>query len=131
MAKKSVKVLGWIFIVIGILGFIPGITSADGKLIGLFEVDSVHNIVHLISGILALIFAAKGESAAKGFAKVFGVIYGLVTIIGFMPSGNVLGLFMVNGADNVLHLVLALIFLYVGFAQARGMSASSVSSPTM
>jgi hypothetical protein len=114
MAKRVVGIIGWIFVVIGILGFIPGITS-DGMLIGLFEVDAVHNIVHLITGILLVWLAMRGEDSARMIAKVFGVIYALVTILGFVGGDNVLGIMMNNMADNILHLVLALILLWAGF----------------
>lgn len=125
MASKTVKILGWVFVLVGILGFVPGITS-DGMLLGIFEVDGIHNIVHLLSGILAILFAKKGEEGAKTFAKVFGIVYGIVAILGFF-STSILGLFMVNGADNILHVVLALVFLYVGFAGGKKMAASAPS----
>ncbi len=127
MAKKLVTVLGWIFIVIGVLGFIPGITS-DGMLIGVFEVDAVHNIVHLITGILAVWLARKGEDSARSYAKVFGVIYAVVTLWGLLISDSVLGFINVNGLDNILHLVVAVLFLWVGFAGRKEMAASMGSS---
>lgn len=78
--SKGVMTLGIIFIVIGIWGFI------QNPILGLFLVNTSHNWVHLISGILAVAFAYSGELRAKQFAKVFGVIYGLIAIFGlFMP----------------------------------------------
>jgi hypothetical protein len=117
MAKTVVTWFGWIFIIIGILGFIPGITS-DGMLLGIFEVSAVHNIVHLLSGIIALAMAAQGEDGARTYAKIFGVVYLLVTLLGFF-TGSFIGLFEANGADNVLHLLLAVIFLWAGFSGRR------------
>lgn len=127
MATKVVKILGWVFILIGILGFVPGITS-DGLLLGIFEVDAIHNIVHLLSGILAVLFAKKGEAGAKTFAKVFGIVYGLVAILGFFQD-DVLGLIPVNGADNILHVILAVVFLYVGFAGGKKAMTMESSAP--
>ena len=115
MAKKVVSIIGWIFIVIGILGFVPGITS-DGMLLGIFAVDAVHNVIHLITGILAVWLAMRGEANAMMYAKIFGVIYILVTILGFIGNDSVLGIFANNMVDNILHLVLAVILLWVGFA---------------
>lgn len=123
MAKKLVNTLGWIFIVIGVLGFIPGITS-NGQLIGVFEVDGVHNIIHLITGILAVWLVKKGEDSARAYAKWFGIIYLIVTLWGFFVSDAVLGFINVDGADNVLHLIVALLFLWVGFAGRKEMAAA-------
>ena len=111
-ASKMAKVFGWVFLLIGILGFIPGITTG-GHLLGIFEVDVMHNIVHLLTGIIALSMA---KGSAKTFFKVFGVIYAVVAILGLIGASPVLGLIHVNGADNVLHILIALIALYYGFA---------------
>lgn len=107
------KLFGAVFLVIGILGFVPGITS-DGYLLGIFEVDTLHNIIHLLSGILALVLA-KDAMKAKLYFKVFGVVYALVTIIGFLHGSSVLGLIGVNLADNLLHLIIAVAALIIGF----------------
>ncbi len=115
-AHKLAKVFGWIFILIGVLGFIPGITS-DGYLLGIFEVDTMHNIIHLVSGIAAL-WIGKNDAGAKMYFKIFGVVYALVTVLGFL-SGTVLGLTSVNLADNVLHLIIAAVALWVGFSGSK------------
>lgn len=121
---KTVKLLGWIFLLIGILGFIPGITS-DGMLLGIFAVNGPHNIVHILTGLIAISFAKKGEDSAKAFAKIFGVIYAIVAVWGLLGSGDtVLGL-AVNGADNILHIVIALLLLIAGFSGGKKMDAGS------
>lgn len=106
------KVFGVVFLVIGVLGFVPGITS-NGHLLGIFEVDTIHNIIHIVSGIAAL---AMAGSSATLFFKGFGVVYLIVTIVGFLQGDTVLGLIGVNMADNLLHLVVSLAALYIGFA---------------
>lgn len=115
--QKLTQLFGWVFIAIGILGFIPGITSENAEghrmLLGLFEVDGTHNLIHLLSGAAALI-AAKSAAYARTYLRVFGVVYGLVFLLGLMQD-EVLGLFPVNTADNLLHLVLAAAALYGGF----------------
>ena len=111
--QKAAKWFGIVFILIGVLGFIPGVTTG-GELLGIFHVDAVHNVVHLLSGVVAL-FCAGSHSVAKGYFKIFGVVYGLVTIIGLLGSGSILGLFTVDGADNVLHLIIAVSALALGF----------------
>ncbi|MCA9352822.1 DUF4383 domain-containing protein [Patescibacteria group bacterium] len=114
---KTVKILGWLFIVVGVLGFVPAL-APNGYLLGIFEVNTMHNIVHLLSGVLALVFAARGASGARAFSKIFGIIYGIVAVIG-IASSSVIGLFSVNLADNLLHVVLALIFLSIGFSKSK------------
>ena len=111
--QKAAKWFGVILVLIGVLGFIPGVTT-DGELLGIFHVDTVHNVIHLLTGIIALM-CAKSYGASKGYFKIFGVVYGLVTIIGFLGSGSILGLFSVDGADNVLHLVITVVALALGF----------------
>lgn len=124
MAKTIMYVAGVVFIVLGLLGFV------NDPILGIFEVDALHNIVHLASGILALIFASQGESQARMFALVLGVVYALVTILGFMTGeGKILGLISTNGADQWLHLVLTVVFLVVGLkkpAMSGGMSSPSM-----
>ncbi len=114
--KKLANLFGVIFVLIGALGFVPGITS-DGHLLGIFEVDTVHNLIHLLSGILAFAMAGK---AAKKYFQIFGIVYLLVTILGFMQGDNVLGLIGVNGADNILHLVISLLAIWIGFRKEGG-----------
>lgn len=104
-------IFGIVFIVVGILGFVPGIT-VGGHLLGIFSVDAMHNFVHIVSGIVALLAASK-DTLSKLFFQVFGIIYGIVTVWGFL-TGNVLGMQM-NMPDNILHLVIAVIALYLGF----------------
>ena len=112
MVQKLAWVFAVVFILIGVLGFVPGITT-DGYLLGIFEVDWLHNIIHLASGILAAILASSGYASA--YFKIFGLVYLAVTILGFMDGSSVLGLFNVNSADNILHLVIAVVSLAIGF----------------
>lgn len=119
MLKKAAMAVGVVFLLIGVLGFVPGITvDSDGvkKLLGLFQVDAVHNLVHIASG-LAFLAASQRADWSKMAFQVFGVVYALVTLVGFMvgDGGSVLGLFHVNTMDNLLHLVLTAAFLYLGF----------------
>jgi len=113
MIQKAATWFGIIFIAVGVLGFVPGITQ-NGMLLGIFQVDALHNIIHLLSGIVALL-SAGSASGAKTYFKVFGVVYALVTIIGFLQGQTVLGLINVNAADNVLHLLIAIVALVLGF----------------
>jgi len=110
MTKNILITLVVILTLVGAIGFF------NDPVLGLFDVDLTHNLVHLLSGLLALYFAFKPEMAARNFARTFAVVYGLVTILGFlMPDTPVLGLMATNMADNWLHLLLALVFGYAGW----------------
>lgn len=118
----SIQTWAWVFavvlLVVGILGFVPGITM-DGHLLGIFAVDTTHNIVHLVTGLAALAAAMTSAANARLFFRVFGVIYAIVAVLGFIQGDMVLGLFVVNMADHLLHLVIAGIALYLGFGSAE------------
>ena len=112
--KKLGVVLGIVFVLVGILGFISNpLVGANG----LFQTDAVHNVIHLIIGVVLLI-AAKSESASRKAIITFAVIYLLLAIVGFFQlgasgqSGKLLGLASANSADNWLHVVLAIV-MYV------------------
>ena len=120
MAKKIAQVFGVIFLLVGLLGFIGNPIVGE---MGLFHADMMHNLVHILSGLILLIAASKGAAAL--WLKVIGIVYLLVAILGFMMlgedgMGSVLGIVSVNGADNWLHLVLAAILLWGGFAGKSG-----------
>ena len=114
MIQKLAWVFGIVFIVIGILGFVPSL-APGGLLLGIFSVDAMHNVVHLVSGVLAILAAWGSARYARLYFKVFGVVYALVTVIGFIQGDTILGLMMINTADNFLLLVIALVALWAGF----------------
>jgi hypothetical protein len=111
-AKTAAIIIGAVFVLVGILGFIPNpIVSPTG----LFAVNTAHNLIHLVSGaaILACAYSTIGASIAL---KVFGVVYGLVALVGLFTSGDMLlGFIRVNHADHWLHVVLAIVILAAGF----------------
>lgn len=113
MVKTVTWILGIILVAVGALGFV------NNPVLGLFEVDTIHNIVHLLSGIIAIGAAVSGESYARLYLIIFGLVYGAVAVIGFTMNGSILGLFTVNQADNYLHTAIALVSLAVGFGAAK------------
>jgi hypothetical protein len=115
MIKKLSILFGVVFLLVGVLGFIPGVTTTDGLLLGIFQVSALHNVIHLLSGTAAVI-AAKDELYAQLYFRIFGAVYALVAIVGWIQGTTVLGLIQVNLADNILHTVLAVAILGVGFA---------------
>lgn len=130
MLKKIALAFGAIFTLIGILGFVPGITSTDATgmqlLLGLFMVDTIHNSIHIASG-LAGLSAASSEGNAKWYLRVTGIVYAIVAVIGLVQGDTVLGLFDVNFADNLLHVGLALGLLGAGFGNLASADTSTKS----
>jgi hypothetical protein len=124
MIQKLAWIFGAVFVLVGVLGFVPALTP-DGYLLGIFEVDTLHNVIHLLSGILALGAAWTGAYARLYF-QVFGVVYGAVTVVGFLQGDTVLGLFTVNVADHFLHFAIAAAALYAGFMMKEGAVANAM-----
>lgn len=122
-AMKFGKVFGWILLIIGVLGFVPGITT-DMHLLGIFHVDAIHNIIHILTGIVGIVIS-KSDMSARKFFRVFGIIYAIVTIVGFVQGTTVLGIFGINMADNILHLVITVVALAIGFGGKKGMAPSA------
>ena len=117
MAKKFSMLLGVVFLAVGLLGWITG--GHNHQLI-VFGINMNHNLVHLLSGIVALLAAfAGGEKYSKLYCLVFGAVYGVVTIAGFLNVDQVVSLLNINMADNFLHLGIAAASLYVG-ATSKG-----------
>jgi hypothetical protein len=113
--KTIALLFGVVFLVVGILGFVPAVTP-NQMLLGIFHVNTAHNVVHLLSGVLALWAGMSSTAYARLYFRLFGVVYALVAVLGFL-AGNamVLGLISNNMADTALHVVIALVALTLGF----------------
>ena len=127
------KVMGWLFLLVGIFGFIPGfvqdpypgapslaVNTGYGYLLGLFPVNVLHNLVHIGIGLGGL-SAAGAFDTARLFARGLAVFYGLLAIMGLIPGLNTMfGLIPIFGHDVWLHAVTAAVAAYFGFGQAAG-----------
>jgi hypothetical protein len=108
-------IFGVVFVVVGALGWVPAV-NPGGKLLGIFDVNPAHNFVHLATGVVAIIAGVVSEKGSRIFFQVFGVIYGLVAALGFFSGDQpLLGIVANNAADSVLHVVIAVVALYLGF----------------
>jgi hypothetical protein len=114
---KSISILfGVIMLVVGVLGFVPG-AAPNGHLLGMFHVNAFHNMVHVLSGLAALIAGITSTHAARLFFRIFGVIYGLVAVLGFFYGPEpIFGILANNMADTWLHVAIAAVSLLLGFA---------------
>lgn len=115
MLKKASLIFGVAFLFVGVLGFVPGATF-DQMMFGVFHVNPAHNAVHLLSGAVALFAGLTSTAYARIYFRVFGVVYGLVAILGFyIGNGMLLGVVSNNMADVWLHVAIALLALWLGF----------------
>ena len=115
--QLAAQVVGAVFLLVGILGFIPGITSNFGALgmaghtsgallLGVFQVSVLHNIVHLLFGVAGLLLA-RTPAQAKSFLLYGGIIYLILWLYGLIINLNSPANFVpVNTADNWLHFLL-------------------------
>ena len=128
---QSVALLvGVVFLVVGILGFIPGITSnydqlkfaghnSDAQLLGIFDTSILHNIVHLLYG-LAGIALARTIDGARTFLVGGGLVYLVLFVYGAIWHGEAGSNWIpVNWADDILHLALGAGMVIVGIVLSR------------
>lgn len=122
------RVFGIIYVIVGIMGFLPGlvsplvdttglaVTTGYGRLLGIFPVNLMHNIVHIGVGIWGIL-AARDFLMSVGFAKVNAVLFGILAVLGIIPATNMLfGLAPLYGSDVVIHAATAAVAAYFGFA---------------
>ncbi|CAA9314104.1 MAG: hypothetical protein AVDCRST_MAG61-1940 [uncultured Friedmanniella sp.] len=128
--QKAAKLVGIVFLAVGVLGFIPGITSnygsmefagheSEAMLLGLFQVSILHNIVHLLFGVAGLVLA-KTVAGAKRYLIVGGAVYLVLFVYGLVVGQNSGANFVpLNSADDILHLVLGLGMIALGALLTR------------
>lgn len=118
--KTFALVVGIVFVLVGILGFIPALVPG-GALLGIFAVDVLHNSVHLLIGVSGI--AAAYTGFPRLYNQIIGIVYLLLAVLGFIPAlsfnGALLGLVSINLSDNILHLVVGAVAVYVGFFVGR------------
>src|SRR5215210_2295133 len=106
--KPAAILLGIVFLLVGILGFIPAV-APNHMLLGIFHVNAAHNVVHLLSGAVALGCGLASVAASRLYCRIFGVGYGLVAVLGFVQGDTLLlGLISNNMADVWLHVAISL-----------------------
>lgn len=109
MAKTVAKLLGVILLLVGILGFTHVLDPLGAHL------SPAHNLVHIISGVLALYFGLAGSlGGAKGFCTIFGLVYLLLGLVGLAKGDLMIGPLMLGKVDHGIHLIVGALFLAGG-----------------
>ncbi|MFJ4219238.1 DUF4383 domain-containing protein [Curtobacterium luteum] len=127
--QKVALVVGIVFLLVGIAGFVPGLTTGDlagaghdsmAMLLGVFQVSVLHNVVHLLFGVVGLL-AANRATGSRMYLVIGGVVYFVLWVYGLFTAGTMSGANFVplNWADNWLHLVLAVGMVVLGVVFPR------------
>ena len=129
--RTFAMIFGIVFLIVGAGGFIPGLTAMDhsghpadaevtmrtmfGYELGMFPVNVLHNIVHLLFGVWGVL-AARSLGGARSYFRAVAVIYAVLAVMGFIPNlRSTFGLIPLYGADIGLHVVLAVVAAYFGW----------------
>ncbi|MBG6238619.1 preprotein translocase subunit Sss1 [Mycetocola sp. CAN_C7] len=120
-------VFGAVYLLVGLLGFavtggVSFIATEGNLLLGLFAVNPLHNVAHLLIGAALLIAGLSNVAAAKSVNTVVGAVYLLLGIVGFFLVGTALNILALNTADHFLHLASAIVLLGVGLAADKSVS---------
>lgn len=137
------KKLAWLytagFLGIFIICHTPGLTNADGKLLGLFRIDPIDDIVHLLSGIAGALVVWRAPKYIPFYFIVIGVLYDLDAFVGMFMSRGLLDLSifkmgmgapdftLTNWLLNAPHIVLATLALWIGIRKPGERSAARVA----
>src|SRR4051794_19655446 len=139
LLRTAAAVVGAVFLVVGVLGFIPGITSSysemtfaghnsEAKLLGVFQVSVLHNLVHVLFGIAGLALS-RTRDGARTFLVGGGAIYLVLWLYGLVVGQDSSANFVpVNTADDWLHFVLGLGMIGLGLALARRPVSGAVTA---
>ena len=126
-------IFGAVYVLVGLLGFaftggVGFIATQGGLLLGIFEVNPLHNIAHLLIGAALLIAGLSNARAAKGVNITVGAVYLLLGIVGFFIGSpdNALNILALNVPDHFLHLASAVVLLGVGLAADKNVRTATV-----
>ena len=138
-ARNFAMILGIVFVLVGILGFVPGINQmhdhdpnlaiegpGTGHLLGIFHVNVLHNLVHIVFGAMGIAAARMGKS--RDYCRFVAIAYGLLAILGLIPVANInhtFGLIPIEGADVALHALIAIAAAVFGFGMADKAGATT------
>ena len=126
-------IFGAVYLVIGIAGFFvtsgfPIAGTSGGLLLGLFEVNVLHNAAHILIGAALLLAGLSSVRASRSVTTVIGAAYLVLGLIGLFVIGSAFNVLALNGADNVLHFASAVVLLAVGLGADRSSTATPAAT---
>ncbi len=126
-------IFGAVYLLVGLLGFaftggVGFVATKGGLILGIFEVNPLHNIAHLLIGAALLIAGLTRAAAAKAVNITVGAVYLLLGIVGFFLVGTGANILALNTPDHFLHLVSAIVLLGVGLGAERTVRATSATA---
>jgi hypothetical protein len=135
MSTRTFALLfGIVFLAVGVAGFVPGLVQPlhpdhppvdfnGGQLLGLFPINLLHNIVHVLFGLWGLL-ASRSIGGSVGYARAVALVYAVLTVAGFIPNLNAMfGLVPLYGNNVWLHALLALVAAYFGWVHRNPANA--------
>ena len=137
--QTAAMVVGAVFLLVGILGFIPGVTSnyaalgaagptSEALLLGVFQVSILHNIVHLLFGVAGIVMA-RSATQSRNYLIGGGALYLVLWLYGLVvPHDSSANFVPFNDADDWLHLILGLGMVALGVVLARGVTATRTTA---
>ncbi|WP_218221859.1 DUF4383 domain-containing protein [Nesterenkonia sp. Act20] len=123
-------IYGVVFLIVGVLGFIPGVTTgyetlqfaghhSEAMLLGIFQVSILHNIVHLLYGVVGLVLA-RSSTSARLYLLFGGIVYLILWVYGLViDKDSAVNFVPLNTADDWLHLVLGVTMVALSFLPGR------------
>ena len=112
MAKTYTLILGIMLLVFGVVGWIIG---GHGHTLIVFGINRTHSTIHVLSGVIAILAALGGELYARVYCVVFGLVYGSVTVAGFLNLKMAVQMLNLTMPDNLLYLGISIAGLAVWF----------------
>jgi len=118
-------VFGAVYLLVGLLGFavtggVGFLATEGGLLLGIFAVNPLHNVAHLLIGAALLVAGLASVRAAKTVNTVVGAAYLLLGVAGFFLVGTAANILALNVPDHFLHLGSAVVLLAIGVGADRG-----------
>jgi hypothetical protein len=116
MARSFSIAAGVVLLGLGLWGMFTG---GDPHEISIFEVNALHNVLHIVTGAFAIIAGLSGGRAPAILCLVLGAIYGLASVLGFFGVAPLVNALTLNAADNWFHLAIGGACLWMGGSEPR------------
>lgn len=121
-SRTFATIFGWVYLAVGAIGFaltgFSGFAATEGPVLIFFEINPLHNIVHLLIGAVLVVAGRNSESVARGVVATIASTYLVVGIVGFFILDSAVNILAINQPDNFLHIGTALIgFIVVSLSK--------------